>query len=82
MRDTTVRMQMISTGMLTVKIHDRPVSSRMAMMTPPIAVMGAATSNVQVINTRSCTCCTSFVIRVISDGAPYWPISRAEKPAT
>ena len=32
--------------------------------------MGAETRSVQVISTRICTCCTSLVVRVISDGAP------------
>ena len=73
---------MTSTGTLTVRIHDSPPSSRMAMTTPPIAVIGAATSNVHVISTSICTCCTSLVMRVISDGAPNWPISRAEKSDT
>ncbi len=40
------------------------------MMMPPMAVIGAATSSVQVIRTSICTCCTSLVMRVISDGAP------------
>ena len=39
-------------------------------MTPPTIVIGAATSSVQVISTSICTCCTSLVMRVISDGAP------------
>ena len=49
---------------------------------PPIAVIGAAMSNVQVMKTIICTCCTSFVIRVISDGAPNWFTSRLENPVT
>ena len=47
-------------------------------MTPPTAVIGAATSNVQLISTNICTWVTSLVIRVMSDGAPNWPTSRAE----
>ena len=49
---------------------------------PPTHVIGAATSSVQVISTSICTCCTSLVMRVISDGAPNWPTSRAEKSDT
>ena len=49
---------------------------------PPTIMIGAATNSVQVIRTSICTCCTSLVMRVISDGAPNWPTSRAEKPVT
>ena len=45
-------------------------------------VIGAATSNVQPINTSICTCVTSLVMRVMSDGAPTSPTSRAEKLVT
>ncbi len=51
------------------------------MITPPTLMIGAATSIVQVISTSICTCCTSLVVRVISDGAPNWATSRAEKLA-
>ena len=34
------------------------------------------------ITTSICTCCTSLVMRVISDGAPNAPTSRAEKSVT
>jgi hypothetical protein len=40
------------------------------MMMPPIMVIGAATNMVQLKSTSICTCCTSLVLRVISDGAP------------
>ena len=40
------------------------------MTIPPTHMIGAATSIVQVVSTSICTCCTSFVHRVISDGAP------------
>ena len=46
---------------------------------PPITVIGAAISSVHVICTSICTCCTSLVMRVISDGAPKTATSRAEK---
>ncbi len=49
---------------------------------PPTIMIGAATNIVQVITTSICTCWTSLVMRVISDGAPNWPTSRAEKPVT
>ena len=37
---------------------------------------------VQAITTSICTCCTSLVMRVMSDGAPNVPTSRAEKSVT
>ena len=45
-------------------------------------MIGAATISVKVISTSIWTCCTSLVVRVISDGAPNWPTSRAEKSCT
>ncbi len=69
-------------GMLTSRITDSPTSSRSARTVPPIAVIGAAMSNVQVMKTIICTCWTSFVIRVISEGAPNWFTSRLENPVT
>lgn len=44
--------------------------------------MGAAMAIVAAITTSSWTCWTSLVIRVISDGAPKAPTSRAEKAVT
>ena len=52
------------------------------MTMPPTHMIGAATSIVQVMSTSICTCCTSFVVRVISDGAPNRPTSRAENSPT
>ena len=49
---------------------------------PTTMVMGAPTASVQAITTSSCTCWTSLVIRVMSDGAPKCPTSRAEKSVT
>lgn len=51
-------------------------------MMPPTHMIGADTSRVNVIRASICTCWTSLVVRVISDGAPKWPISRAEKDWT
>jgi hypothetical protein len=42
----------------------------MAKITPPTAMIGAAMSIVQPMTTSICTCVTSFVMRVMSDGAP------------
>ncbi len=52
------------------------------MTTPPTHMIGAATSIVQVTITSICTCCTSLVVRVISDGAPNPATSRAENSPT
>ncbi len=49
---------------------------------PPTHMIGAVTIIVQVISTSICTCCTSLVVRVISDGAPKAPTSRAENAVT
>ena len=69
-------------GMENIKMRDKPRSCCMARITPPIEVNGALSNNVQVINTNICTCCTSFVMRVISEGAPNCATSRAEKSLT
>jgi hypothetical protein len=47
-----------------------------------MARMGAETSSVRLISTRICTCCTSFVVRVMSDGAPNRDTSRSENAPT
>ena len=73
---------MASTGTLTSISQESPTSSRSAMTTPPTLMIGAATSIVQLISTSICTCCTSLVLRVISDGAPNRATSRAEKRLT
>ena len=51
-------------------------------MTPPIIVIGAPRIMMQVISTSCCTCWTSFVVRVMSDGAPNWFTSREENEST
>ncbi len=71
-----------STGTATTRIHDSVGSSLTAKMTPPIARMGVDTRIVQVMSTNICTCCTSFVVRVMSDGAPNLATSRSEKSPT
>ena len=52
------------------------------MIVPPTIMIGAATSNVADMSTSICTCCTSLVMRVISDGAPSRSTSWVEKPVT
>ena len=49
---------------------------------PPTHMIGAETISVKVSSTSIWTCWTSLVVRVISDGAPNWPTSRAEKSCT
>ena len=71
-----------STGTLTAISQDSCTSCRMAMMMPPMHRMGADTSSVQVISTSICTCCTSFVERVISEGAPNRVTSCSENSPT
>ena len=75
-------MEMPRTGTTARTSQDRPMSSRAAMMMPPTIMIGAATMSVPPISTSICTCCTSLVSRVISDGAPKCWTSRAEKEPT
>ena len=79
---TTSRIAPASTGMATATSQDRPTSSRSAMKMPPTMVIGADSSMVADISTSICTCWTSLVVRVISDGAPKRFTSRAEKART
>ena len=51
-------------------------------MTPPIARSGAVTSIVAPIIASICTCCTSLVLRVMSEPGPNFETSRSEKPLT
>ena len=71
-----------SAGTQTASSHERPRSSRIAISTPPTIMIGAATIIVQLISTSICTCCTSLVLRVISDGAPIRCTSRLENVPT
>ena len=71
-----------SIGTHAASSHESVRSSRIAMRMPPTIMIGAATIIVAPIRTSSCTCWTSFVVRVMSDGAPKWFISRAENDPT
>ena len=51
-------------------------------MMPPTHMIGADTIRVNVIRASIWTCWTSLVVRVISDGVPNRPTSRAEKSCT
>jgi hypothetical protein len=52
------------------------------MNMPPTHMIGAMTMRVSAICMNSWICCTSLVLRVMSDGVPKRFISRAEKPCT
>ena len=66
-------------GTMTTRSPDRGTSWRSAMITPPIAVSGAETRTVRPMRTTIWTCWTSFVFRVMRDGAPKRATSRCEK---
>ena len=51
-------------------------------MMPPIASSGAVTRKVAAIIASICTCCTSLVLRVMSEPAPKPVTSRSENPET
>ena len=81
-RVTIRAMTIASTGTATSSTADSPTSSRIAMMTPPTSRIGAMSIIVNVSSTTICTCCTSFVVRVISVGAPNVATSCAENVCT
>lgn len=70
------------TGTTASSTPDRGTSWPSAITMPPTHMIGADTISVNDISTSICTCWTSLVVRVISDGAPNWPTSRAEKLCT
>ena len=55
-------------GRMTTRISESSTSSRTAMMMPPIAMIGARIIMLSAIITTICTCWTSLVLRVMSDG--------------
>ena len=52
------------------------------MMMPPMASSGALTSMVAPIIASICTCCTSLVLRVMSEPGPNCETSRSENALT
>ena len=66
----TSPMTSAMSGSTTRSSPDSGTSWRRAMMIPPTIRIGAEIMSVSAMNTTVCTCCTSFVLRVISDGAP------------
>ena len=81
-RITTSPTDKPSSGTATTTSQESPTSVRRAMKMPPIMVIGAAMNIVEDSSTSIWTCWTSLVLRVISDGAPKWLSSRAEKAST
>ncbi len=81
-RRTTSETTTPSTGTMTSSRADSGTSWLSAIRTPPTHMIGAVTIKVNVIRASICTCWTSLVVRVISDGAPKRPTSRAEKDCT
>ena len=73
MRTTIEPSTIAATGIATTRIADSATSWRTARITPTTSVIGAAIAIVAAITTSICTCCTSLVMRVISDGAPNAP---------
>ena len=69
-------------GMATSSTTDRPTSSCTARTNPIAIVSGAEIIIVAAITISIWTCCTSLVMRVMRDGAPIAPTSRAENAVT
>ena len=66
-------------GTITISSPDSGTSWRRAMMTPPTMRMGAETIIDSAVTTTIWTCCTSFVLRVISEAVPNLLTSTCEK---
>ena len=69
-RDMTSAMKPTMSGRTTTSRPDSGTSWRRAMMIPPTIRIGAEMIRVRPMNTNVCTCWTSFVLRVMSEGAP------------
>jgi hypothetical protein len=81
-RPITSTAAMSRAGTETAMSQLSPTSCWTAMMMPPMASSGAVTNIVAPIIASICTCCTSLVLRVISEPAPNCETSRSEKPLT
>ena len=82
MREMIRVTMMASSGTATSSSEDSSTSWLRARRMPPTHMIGADTIRVNVSSASICTCCTSLVVRVISDGVPNRPTSRAEKACT
>ena len=69
-REITRPMKAPMMGIATRMTVESVTLRRSAMMTPPMAIIGAMSTTLSIISTTICTCCTSLVVRVMSDGAP------------
>jgi hypothetical protein len=76
---TTTAMQAPSRITAATMIQDSPTSARSAITTPAIMVIGAPTMIARVMKTSICTCWTSLVVSVMSEGAPNLLTSLEEK---
>ncbi len=74
--------QMPRTGTTATSTADSGTSRPSASTMPPTHMIGADTIRVNVIRASIWICWTSLVVRVISEGAPNCPTSRAEKDCT
>ena len=81
-RYMTMPMNATMIGSTTTRRPDSGTSWRMAMMIPPMIRIGAEISRVRPMNTTIWTCCTSLVLRVISDAGPKWLTSTWLKLST
>ena len=73
---------MTAAGIANSRITDSCTLSRTARIDPITRVSGAAIIIVVASTTSIWICWTSLVMRVINDGAPNWPTSRAEYAVT
>ena len=71
-----------SSGTLTSSTSDRCASCRTAMTTAPIPMTGAVITIVRNMVSVVCNCCTSLVVRVISEGTPKRRRSVSENACT
>ena len=81
-RDTSDPRMMTAAGIANSRITDSCTLSRTARIDPITRVSGAAIIIVVASTTSIWICWTSLVMRVINDGAPNWPTSRAEYAVT
>ena len=70
------------TGRMTASEMDSGTSCRRAMMMPPMAIIGAKSISVRPMAISICTCWTSLVLRVMSEGVPKRLISLCERLST
>ncbi len=69
-------------GMATRMTLESGTLRRSAMITPPMAIIGAWSTTLSIMSSTIWTCCTSLVVRVMSDGAPKRFTSACEKRCT